>query len=217
MKITVILENYGQFWKQQSLKKRSFWKKGHFDNHSLRDWSVPIVQLIISISGSLEWMTLFWSSFWWIDQCDWFSIFIQVKWCFDFSNSEIIDDLDAIICWMTNENVCLNLLTGLIPGYKSIGFSILVLQFLKNQYCFGNKLLNIEFAQNKKSGKIILKFSYRSIYWQYIVTNMSTLIFQFFKNQYWCCQNQFIAQQYFNIGIGIFEKPILILQFSENQ
>jgi len=84
--------------------------------------------------------------------------------------------------------------------------------FSKNQYwywyCSGNILLNIDISQ--------------AIYWQYIATNFSILILQFFKKsililillgqyiaKYWYFSSNILAiycYQFFNIDIAIFQK-----------
>ena len=49
----------------------------------LRDWSSVWAHLMITVSGCLEWVSISWTGWGWIDQWDWLSIWVQSEWSAD--------------------------------------------------------------------------------------------------------------------------------------
>ena len=66
---------------------------------NLRDWSSVWAHLMITISGCLKWMSISWTSWWWINQWDWLSIWIQSKWSADLIKGSMDREPRISKCW----------------------------------------------------------------------------------------------------------------------
>ena len=51
----------------------------------LRDWSSVWAHLMITVSGCLEWVSVSWTGWGWINQWDWLSIWVQSEWSADLT------------------------------------------------------------------------------------------------------------------------------------
>ena len=68
-------------------------------------WSAVASVLVVTITGSHQWMTFSWSSCRWCYQRNWFTVFVQSEWRCHLSNSKVIDDQVAVVSWMSDESL----------------------------------------------------------------------------------------------------------------